>query len=230
MSSTPPLPDPRPGNGPNATSGPNGSGGTFATSVNGSGKGDARVRPLTITVGGLPGTGTTTLCRLLESRLKLPYTYAGALFREEAKARGMSLADFGALCQRDPSVDAALDDRQLFLLRKGGLVLEGRLSGWLANRHKLGAVKVWVVCEETERLRRIVDRDGGTLKEQADATWAREQSEADRYRRYYGVDLKDQSFYDLVLDSTHQRPEELAARIEAVVAAREHHQAAHKGR
>ncbi len=186
-------------------------------------------RPLTLTVGGLPGTGTTTLSRLLQERLKLPYTYAGALFREEAKARGLDLAAFSALSQKDPGIDAALDDRQLFLLRRGGLVLEGRLSGWLANRHKLAAVKVWVVCDEPERLRRIVDRDGGTLKDQADATWAREQSEADRYRRYYGVDLKDTAFYDVVLDSTHKLPNQLADEVELLIAAREHHDAAHSG-
>lgn len=186
-------------------------------------------RALTVTVGGLPGTGTTTLCRLLQDRLSLPYTYAGALFREEARARGLDLAAFSALSQKDPSIDAALDDRQLFLLRKGGLILEGRLSGWLANRHKLGAIKVWVVCDEPERLRRIVDRDGGTLKEQADATWAREQSEADRYRRYYAADLKDLSFYDVVLDSTHKLPNQLADEIVALVAARAHHEATHAG-
>jgi len=192
-------------------------------------KGPKPERPLTVTVGGLPGTGTSTLCRLLKERLALPYTYAGALFREEAARRGLSLAEFGALAQRDDGIDAALDDRQIFLLRRGGLILEGRLSGWLANRHRIPALKVWVRCDESERIRRIVDRDGGTVEAQADATWAREQSEADRYRRYYGADLNDTSFYDLVLDSTHTLPEALAAQVEAAVAAHRHHEAAHKG-
>src|SRR5438132_754980 len=82
----------------------------------------------------------------------------------------------------------------------------------------LPALKVWIKCDESERIRRIVDRDGGTVKEQADVTWAREQSEADRYRRYYGADLNDLSFYDLVLDSTHTLPDALAAQVEAAVA------------
>lgn len=185
-------------------------------------------RALTVTVGGLPGTGTSTLCRLLNEQLGIPYTYAGALFREEAKARGLTLAEFGQLSQKDPSIDERLDDRQLHMLRKGGLILEGRLSGWLANRHKLPAIKVWLHCEESVRMRRLVDRDGGTLKEQADLTWAREQSEADRYRRYYGVDLKDTAFYDVILDSTHQTPQQLADEVKRVIAAHQHHMAAHK--
>jgi cytidylate kinase len=171
----------------------------------------------TITVGGLPGTGTSTLCRLLAEKTGMPYHYAGALFREEAKRRGMSLAEFGVLCQKDPSIDEALDDRQLFLLKRGNLILEGRLSGWLAQRHRLHAIKIWLVCQEDVRLRRLVDRDGGTIEEQADLTWEREASEADRYRRYYGVDLNDTSYYDLVLDSTHLLPETLAEQILAVV-------------
>jgi predicted cytidylate kinase len=179
---------------------------------------------ITLTVG---GTGTSTLCRLLQQRLGLPYTYAGALFREEAARRGLTLAEFGALSQKDPSIDAALDDRQIFLLRKGGLILEGRLSGWLAQRHRINAVKVWVTCNEAERIRRIVDRDGGTVQDQADATWAREQSEADRYRRYYGADLNDLAFYDLVLDSTHQLPNALADQVVAAVEAVQRHAAAH---
>lgn len=194
----------------------------------GNGNGKHAAPPVTVTVGGLPGTGTSTLCRLLKERLGLPYTYAGHIFREEATRRNLSLAEFGALCQKDPSIDAALDDRQIFLLRKGGLILEGRLSGWLAQRHRLPALKVWVRCDESERIRRLVDRDGGTVEQQADATWAREQSEQDRYRRYYGVDLGDLSFYDVVLDSTHLLPDALAAKVQEALAAYQHHQAAHR--
>lgn len=172
---------------------------------------------LTVTVGGLPGTGTSTLCRLLQAELALPYTYAGALFRGEAARRGMSLAEFGALCQRDPSIDAALDDRQIGLLRNGGLILEGRLSGWLAHRHKVPAFKVWLTCEPKERVRRIVERDGGDPDTQLKLTEQREQSEQDRYRRYYGADPTDTSRYDLVLDTTHLDPTATAARVMAAL-------------
>ncbi|MGB0653649.1 MAG: (d)CMP kinase [Thermoplasmatota archaeon] len=179
----------------------------------------ARAPARTVTVGGLPGTGTSTLCRLLEARLGLPYTYAGALFRAEAERRGMSLADFGALCQQDPAVDQALDDQQLELLRAGNVLLEGRLSGWLAHRHAIPALKVWVACDDGERLRRLVERDGGDPEAQKRATLEREASEADRYRRYYGADLADLAPYDLVLDSTAMTPEELAASVEEAAAA-----------
>ena len=169
---------------------------------------------LTVTVGGLAGTGTSTLCRLLAAHLDLPYAYAGSLFRQEAARRGLSLAEFGELCQRDPAVDRTLDDRQLALLRDGGVLLEGRMAGWLAEHHGVDAFTVWVVCEEDERMRRIAERDGGELEDQRGATLAREASEQARFLEYHGADLDDLAIYDLVLDSTSMAPTEL---VHAVV-------------
>ena len=154
-----------------------------------------------VTVGGLPGTGTTTLCRLLQPRLGLDYTYAGQIFRDEAARRGLDLAAFG--------------DRQRDLLRHGGVLLEGRLSGWIAHQDGIPALKVWLECEDDERVRRIVDRDGGDATLQRDHIRRREASEAARYRSYYGIDLEDLAPYDLVLDSTRTAPEALAESVES---------------
>ncbi len=170
-----------------------------------------------LTVGGLPGTGTSTLCRILEQRMGIPYVYAGQIFRDQAKARDMSLADFGALCQEDPAVDQALDDEQVRIMQRGDVLMEGRLSGYLAARHGVEALKVWVTCDEDERLRRIIERDGGDMATQRARTLAREASEADRYRRYYDIDLDDLSVYDLVLDSTNISPESLADAVQAAL-------------
>lgn len=166
-----------------------------------------------VTVGGLPGTGSSTLCRLLERELGLPYVYAGQIFRQEAAARGMTLGELNDLSLRDPSVDRTLDDRQLELLRQGNVILEGRMSGWLAHTNGIEAFKVWVRCEEDECVRRLVARDGGDSADQRRAARERVAVESDRYRRYYGADLGDLSIYDLVLDSTHTPPEALLEQV-----------------
>jgi CMP/dCMP kinase len=176
-----------------------------------------------ITVGGLPGTGTTTLCRILADRTGLPYTYAGQIFRDEAARRGLDLAAFGALCEQDPAVDRTLDQEQVRLLHAAsvsgapGLILEGRLSGRLARQAQVPALTVWVTCAEPERIRRIVERDGGAPDSQAAKTRTREASEAARYRQYYGFDLEDLSAYDLVLDSTTTLPGALADQVLAAL-------------
>ena len=172
---------------------------------------------MTLTVGGLPGTGTTTLCRLLERVLQLPYIYAGQLFREEAARRGMTLAEYNALAQHDPSVDRDLDLQQIEFLRGGGVILEGRMAGWLAHRYEIPAYKTWLVCDEDERIRRLVERDGEDAVAQAAAMDDRVTREADRYGRYYGADLSDLSIYDLVLDSTGVPPDALRDQVLAAL-------------
>ena len=131
------------------------------------------------------------LCRLLERELGLPYVYAGQIFRQEAAARGLSLRELNELAGRDDTVDHALDDRQLELLRQGNVILEGRMSGWLAAHNDIPAFKVWLTCDEDERIRRLVDRDGGDLEEQRRMTRERVAQEGDRYRRFYGADPSD---------------------------------------
>lgn len=175
----------------------------------------------TITIGGLAGTGTSTLSRLVAARLDLPYVYTGAIFREQAAQRGLTVEEFNLLCQQDPAVDRSLDDEQLRLLRLGELLLEGRMAGWIAATNgDVDALGVWVVCDEEERIRRIVARDGGDATEALERTRQRETSELARYRRYYGADIVDRSHYDLVLDSTASSPEQLAARVVAAVGQR----------
>ena len=179
----------------------------------------ARPSPPTITVGGLAGTGSSTLSRLVASRLGLPYEYAGGLFRTEAARRGLTVEEFNALCEADPAVDRSLDRRQLELLRAGGLLLEGRMAGWLAVAAGLDDVlTVWVVCDDDERFRRLGERDGGAGEEVRARTLAREASEQERFRRFHGADILDLSTYDLVLDSTSTGPDDLADLVVARVA------------
>lgn len=174
-------------------------------------------RAVTITVGGMAGTGTSTLSRILADRLGLPYVYTGRLFREEAARRGLTLEEFNALTQQDDAIDRAIDDRQVELLHAGGLILEGRMAGWLAHRHGVPACKVWVICDDDVRIGRIAHRDGGDVEEQRERTRRREASELDRYQRYYDADIRDPDGYDVVLDSTATLPEDLADRVIAAL-------------
>ncbi|MGC9554661.1 MAG: (d)CMP kinase [Thermoplasmatota archaeon] len=166
-----------------------------------------------ITLGGLPGSGTTTTARRLQETLHLPYVYAGHLFRELARERGMTLAEFGAYCEEHPEVDRALDKKQEMLLAAGHLILEGRLAGWIAHRNSIPAFKIWLSCMEKERVRRVAEREGESLETVRREIEAREASEKKRYRRYYDIDLDDLSIYDVVVDTTSLPPTEVEAAI-----------------
>lgn len=163
----------------------------------------------TITIGGLPGTGTTTACRTLQRTTGLRYVYAGQIFRDMAAERRMTLEQFGRYCEEHPEMDRSLDERQLQLLRGPPLLLEGRLSGFLAHREKLPSYKVWFTCDPWIRAERIVKREGGEVEDRMAEMRRREESEKIRYVKFYGYDPADLSVYDLVIDSSQLTPEQV---------------------
>jgi cytidylate kinase len=174
-------------------------------------------RTLTVvTVSGLPGSGTSTACRLLQRELGYRWVNTGQLFREMARERGMDLNSFGAYAREHQEVDQELDRRQLELASGGEVILEGRLSGQVLKRGGAVGLAVWVEAPEEVRLERVSGRDGLSIEVARETTLTRERLERERYLEIYGIDLNDLSIYDLVLDSARLSPSEI---VDAVVAA-----------
>lgn len=166
-------------------------------------------RPTLVAVAGLPGTGTTTLCRLLSPVLHLPHVYAGQVFRAMAKEKGMDLVQFGEYAETHPEVDRELDRRMIDVAKAGGVILEGRMVAWqLKEAAATHALKVLLEAPEHTRAARVANREGvhdieAVLKENRH----REASEAKRYREFYGFDPNDPRHYDLLIDTHDKGPE-----------------------
>jgi cytidylate kinase len=163
----------------------------------------------TITISGLPGTGKTTVAKLLEKRLGLRYVYSGEIFREMAKKYKMSLEEFGKYCETHQAIDKKLDRYQLGILRKGNVIVEGRISGWLAYQNHIPAVKVLLDADINVRADRIVKREQGDVEKRKKEILDREKSEATRYKKYYGIDVRNTSIYDVIVDASEKTPEEI---------------------
>jgi len=177
-----------------------------------------------VTISGLPGSGTSTVASRLAAELGLERLDGGPVFRGLAAERGMTVGEFSKLAEADPAIDLELDARLAAAARRGDVVLESRLAGWIATNEGLapapGCLRVWIACDEGERARRVGGREGLAAEEALEANRAREASEARRYREYYGIDIADLSIYDLTLDSTLSTPDELVAAIRQAVAER----------
>ena len=166
-----------------------------------------------ITISGLPGSGKTTVARLLSQHLGLPHIYAGDLYRKAAVERGVSLEEFNALSEKDHSIDRALDAKMAEYARQGNAVLEGRLAGFIAVQEGVDALKVWLTASDEVCARRVAQREDKDWQTVLQLNRARQGSDAMRYRVIYGFDLNDTSIYDLVLHSDNQGPEALAEQI-----------------
>lgn len=171
-----------------------------------------------LTVSGLPGSGTSTACGLLCEQLGWNYANAGQIFRELAEEAGLSLAEFGRRAEGDPAIDRQLDARMVEIARQTQpIVLEGRMTGWMAARSDLGALKVWLQAADELRAGRVAKRDGQTVAEALHEMRVRQGSEVQRYQEHHGIDIGDLAIYDLVIDSERMRPDAIVAHIVAAL-------------
>jgi CMP/dCMP kinase len=155
-----------------------------------------------ITVSGLPGSGTTTISRLLGEYYELELISSGEVFRKIAKEKGVSLAEFGTMAEKDPSIDLAIDKNQRAVIHShDNLILESRLAGHMAKDVPT-VLKIWIKAPLPVRVKRILRREKSvSFEEELEKTVQREKSEALRYMNYYNIDIDDLSIYDIVIDS-----------------------------
>ena len=167
-----------------------------------------------ITISGLAGSGTTTVCDRLCARLGWAYVNAGAVFRGLAQEAGLSLAELGRRAEADGCIDRQLDQRLVAQARERvPVVVEGRVTGWMAQRHQLPALKVWLQAALAVRAERVGQREGKPLAQALAETRQREASEAQRFAAHHQIALSDLSVYDLVVDTEHCDPQAACARI-----------------
>jgi cytidylate kinase len=152
-----------------------------------------------ITVSGPPGSGTTTLARAIAEKHGFELISAGEMFRDLAKEKGLSVAEFGELAEKDITIDALFDVRQKEIAKaRDDLVVEGRLSGWMVEDADL---RIWLNAPIACRAKRIAARDGMDEYTAREMTLQREESERVRYRNYYRIEIDDLTPYHLAMNS-----------------------------
>ncbi|MDR1404327.1 MAG: cytidylate kinase family protein [Candidatus Methanoplasma sp.] len=167
-----------------------------------------------VTISGPPGSGKTTACRKLSERLGIRAVVFGEFFRKLAKEKGMTLAEFSALAECDPSIDQTIDS---MILDTAGhdhdIILESRLSAHMLTKNGIPAFKVYLDASPEVRMERVGVREGESREDVCRHTVERQSSEAKRYKMYYGIDIEDRSIYDLILDTDDLDPDQVADRI-----------------
>ncbi len=154
-----------------------------------------------IAVGGSAASGKSTLARALARRLGYAHISAGAIMREMAAERDLSLLEFSQLAEADDAIDGAIDERQKREAAKGDCIVDGRLSAFMIPH---ADVKVYLTAPLETRAARVAERDQDEVASVEDAQSAitlREESERKRYKDIYGIDLADTSIYDLTVNT-----------------------------
>jgi predicted cytidylate kinase len=166
-----------------------------------------------ITISGTPGSGKSTVAEILKEKIGIKYIYSGEIFRKQAEKYEMTLEEFGKYCEENSEVDKELDKKQVEILKRGNVILEGRLAGWLAYKNKIDAFKVFLDAEVDVRTKRIMKRENGDFEKRKREMIKRENSEKTRYKNYYDIDISDKSIYDMVIGTGKKKPDEIVKEI-----------------
>jgi cytidylate kinase len=174
-----------------------------------------------ITISGPPGSGKSTVAAAVAETFDLEHVSGGDVFRGLAEERGLSLAEFNERAEGDDSIDRDLDRRLRDTAQdRDDVVLESRLSGWMAGEH--ADLRVWLDAPLDVRAARIADREGSAVEDAREETRAREESERLRYQEYYGIDFADRSIYDLAVNTARWDAEAVAAIVEDAIRRYDH--------
>ncbi|MFA6106637.1 MAG: cytidylate kinase family protein [Patescibacteria group bacterium] len=174
-----------------------------------------------ISFNGLPGSGKSTISKKLAERLGWPLYNIGAIRRQKAGERGMTLAEYNKLGETDPSTDTEVDEYQKKLGRTSdNFVIDGRQS-WNFIPHSL---KIFLTVDEKTGAERIFnelkksdhrneDRGLDSLDDLIASQRKRMESDRLRYEKYYQIDVFNPSHYDFVLDTTSLSPDEVFDKV-----------------
>ncbi len=175
-----------------------------------------RKKPVVI-ICGLAGSGKSTAAEAIAKRFKLKHVSAGDQFRAVAKERRLSLIDMGRYAAKHPEFDKELDRRMMAAAKKGGVVLDGRASAFLAKKQKIPALKIFLTVDPKVSAKRVSKRDGISVAAALKASRQREREIAKRLKVLYGLDTSSNAYYDAVIQTDRYRPDEVAELIASLV-------------
>lgn len=169
-----------------------------------------------LTISGPAGVGKSTTAAGLAATLDYEHVSGGDIFRAVAAERGLSALELNKLAEKEGEIDRELDRRQRTLAEeRENVVLESRLAGWMASEH--ADLRIWLDAPLDVRVARIAGREDKSIEEAREETVARAESEALRYREYYGIDISDLSIYDLVVNTARWSAEGVPAVVGTAV-------------
>jgi len=160
-----------------------------------------------ITIGGSPGSGTTTAAKVLSEKSNIPYKSVGSIFREMASEYGMTIFEFSKFAEDNTGIDIEIDKRQADLANEyEDLIVEGRLSAYFIEAD----LKILLMAPLDIRANRISDRESKSIETAKKEIKIREKSETLRYLDIHNIDINNLDIYDLILNTDRFRPKSIA--------------------
>ena len=175
-----------------------------------------------ITIGGLPGSGKSTVGRILAKRLGYKTFSTGDFVRTMAIQQHTSLTEFNEKIAHDKQLEEAIDNELIRIENEGD---EYVIDSHLGFHFVPSSFSVFLEASLKECARRIFNDSTteiriqskevmGTLEEAEEKTRGRVENHRRRYMEHYHIDPYVASHYDLTINADENLPEHIVDIIE----------------
>jgi len=167
-----------------------------------------------ISIGGKPGSGKSSIGKLLAQKLNITFFSMGAIRRAYAQEHNMTINELNEESVKDARSDILVDEYQKKLpLKHKEFIIDSRLGYFFIPQ----SVKVFVDVKRAVAAKRIFEQHRVTeqwknVEEGEQELLKREQNDSKRYIALYNTDPNTAN-YDLVIDSTNMTIEESVEKI-----------------
>lgn len=176
-----------------------------------------------ITLAGTPGSGKSTIAKLLEEKLGMKHYYMGAVMRDIARKRGITLNELDVLRKQGPEIDNEVDEYTIGLGKsKEDIIVDSRTAAHFIPHARKIFMRCTPECGAGRILKDINEKGQGEARNEKSANSVEEQTalikqrmadEQKIYRDLYGFDLYDMSNYDFVIDTTELTIEQVLGNV-----------------
>ena len=180
-----------------------------------------------ITISGTPGSGKSTIAKILVEKLQAQRIYVGGIRRDLAKEKGMTLTELNEYALTHPETDVDVDTKAAAHAlaeetQHPVVIVEGRTQFHFLPE----SIKIFITVDVDEAARRIwndLQHQGlqqqrnegriGSLAEMKESIVKRFENDQMRYKKYYHLDITDETHYDVVIDTTKITAQQTAQQI-----------------
>lgn len=171
-----------------------------------------------ITITGKPGSGKSSTAQQLSKLLGYERFYSGAIVREIAKRRGLTLGQLNKIAENDHSIDEEIDAEIQRHANRDQYIIDARLGfHWIPD-----SFKVFLDLDLDVAAARIFHDIDSRMKsaeyainviEVEEGIKERMESERRRYEQLYGINPYHPSHFDLIIDTAQNNPMSVALKI-----------------
>ncbi len=169
-----------------------------------------------ITISGKPGSGKSTVGKILANEMGYNFYSVGDLRGKMAMDKGMTIDELNELGKTEAWTDREADEYQTKLGKEeDNFVIDSRL-GWYFIPHSIKIfidVKSYAGTERIFKNQRPDEKKQDSVEKLEKMLEERMKSDSARYIKYYGVDYQDKKNYDLIVDSSELKPKQVAKKI-----------------